>query len=1076
MSPCVAVIGRERAKAVSTNAQDYSLASGHKRFLMPLWTTTSAIPTSSSWARGLALCNMAALVGNIVAIIYLNRFRELALCPDVQIGSAILSVLALLGHLSITAWLTYSAVKFNSYPPPFDQMPLSTSLRTPIPTQSGGLTESLIATSNSLNSGPQESDDLKIDPPKMCCSRQPNRALAITVLAISFFPVFLIYLVSSAMAWVRGTTISDGNASLQLDGLLHDTLVSRAEKGVVRIEATNEHDLYFTQGAAHAATRLWQMEFQRRVGAGRLAEAVGEGGIEIDKLFRTLGVYSAAERDYNYLDEDTKNTIQAYCDGVNSYINKAVNSGQHYLPIEFVALGFKPDTWRPADSLVWSKIMSWDLSLNLNDEYQRYRWLVTKNITKERINVLKPPYDLSRFPTVLSDDDIAANLLTEPMQSNSFAASMLSDGMEAALLRLFKEHSSHKADRQHASPTPPIKHENHQVFTSTISLIFSSLRFVGHSFRSVFGHATNEPCASTATTSATPRGTLRKNTKIGASNNWVVHGNRTLSGKPLLCNDPHLQLLSPSIWQLTHLDCPSCQPSGLETIGASFIGLPGIVIGRNNHIAWGVTNTGADVQDLYILTEKDGDSSSYLFDGEYLPYNITSTVIKVKGGKDIPFIVRSSRFGPVITDNDVYDSLGGPPLSLRWVSIDPLIADTTFSSFRCLNRAVNYTQFRECLSSYIAPSQNFIFADTEGDIGYQMPGWIPLRHPDHSGAYPVPGDTSQFDWQEKVPFDDLPRTLNPPEGFIVSANNRVTPPSYKYNLTVDWDSGSDGYRAKRITQMIQETPLLTPDDMARIQTDYTSLAQRDLAQALYNVSDSLFREGGGGLAIRNLLFRFDGRLIVGSQMATLWADVLGQLSQLANAEIGTWVNIVFLLNALESDAAGSSDPACLALSFSSCAAFAANALDTVADMRGVSEAGDLKGVPAWGIDIHKLNIEHAVLSASPLACVADRIEAHGGDEFTINVGGYSGEKYAQDHGPSYRQIVDLASPDASRFVHPMGVDGAPFSFDDGSDGVSAFAPSGSYDDLLPLWLNGDYVPMSMSSPPDTSKLTMRFSP
>jgi len=1042
---------------------------------MPLWTTVSTIQSSSSWARGLALCNIAALIGTIVAIIYLNRFQQLSLCPDVQIGSAILSVLTILGHLSITGWLTYSAVKFNSYPPPFDQS-LSTSERSLVPTQSGGITESLIAsTSNSLNSSPLE-NELKIEsnPTKSCCS---GKAIAITGLITAFLPVFILYVISSAMAWIRGTTIADANASLQLSGLLHDSTVSRAEKGIVRIDALNEHDLYFTQGVAHAATRLWQMEFQRRVGAGRLAEAVGEGGIEVDKLFRTLGVYEAAERDYNNLDEDTQSTILAYCEGVNEYINKAVNSGQHYLPIEFVALGLKPEIWKPADSLVWSKIMSWDLSLNLNDEYQRYRWLVSKNITKERINILKPPFDTSRFPTVLSDADITANVQTEKRQSNTFATSLLSDGMEAALLRIFKEHSSHQDNKHTSYKSATSTHQKHQLRTSSVFSIFSSLQFLGSSFRSLTGLGTKLPCAS-ASNSEIPRGTLRRNTKIGASNNWVVHGNRTLSGKPLLCNDPHLQLLSPSIWQLTHLSCPSCESSGLEAIGASFIGLPGIVIGRNKRIAWAVTNTGADVQDLYIMTEKDGDSSSYLFDGAYVPYNISSTVIKVKDGKDILFQVRSTRFGPVITDNGVYDSLGGPSLSLRWVSIDPTIPDTTFSSFRCLNRAANYSGFRECLSTYVAPSQNFIFADTEGDIGYQMPGWIPQRNPDHTGGFPVPGDSAQFDWKERVPYDDLPRTLNPPEGFIVSANNRVTPPSYKYNLTVDWDSGSDGYRAKRISQLIQESPLpLTPDDMVRIQTDYTSLAQRDLAQALYNVNDTLFREGGGGIVLKNLLYQFDGNLIVGSQIATLWADVLGQLSQLANREVGNWVNMVFLLNALESDAIGSTDQACLALSFTSCAAFAANALDVVADMRGISASGSLNQVPAWGIDIHKLNINHAVLSASPLACVADRIESHGGDDFTINVGGYSGNMYEQDHGPSYRQIIDLASPDASRFVHPMGVDGAPFSFDDGSDGVSSFAPSGSYDDLLPLWLEGNYVPMSMAAViPDTSRLTMRLSP
>jgi penicillin amidase len=297
---------------------------------------------------------------------------------------------------------------------------------------------------------------------------------------------------------------------------------------------------------------------------------------------------------------------------------------------------------------------------------------------------------------------------------------------------------------------------------------------------------------------------------------------------------------------------------------------------------------------------------------------------------------------------------------------------------------------------------------------------------------------------------------------------------------MDWDSGSDGYRAKRITQMIKEAPYgsLTASDMQQIQTDYLSLAQRDLAIALYNLSDNLFRVGGGGKVVKNLLYNFDGHLSVGSQVATLWADVLSELGKLANKEVGeNWQNMVFLLNALSSDISGTSDPACISSSFSSCAAFAANALDIVADMRGITSGSEnLNMIPAWGIDIHKLKIEHAVLSSSPLACVADRIESHGGDGFTINVGSYSDDGYDQTHGPSYRQIIDLATPDLSLFVHPMGLDGAPFSYDNDDDRISAFNPSGSYDDLLPLWLEGNYVSMSMNGKENSNRLTMRFSP
>jgi penicillin amidase len=270
----------------------------------------------------------------------------------------------------------------------------------------------------------------------------------------------------------------------------------------------------------------------------------------------------------------------------------------------------------------------------------------------------------------------------------------------------------------------------------------------------------------------------------------VVSGNNSTRGKPLLANDPHLELMAPSLWYLMHLQAPA---AGVDVIGATFPGLPGVVIGRNGKVAWGVTNTGVDVQDLYVM-EADGDKN-YVFDGVSKPYDVRAEVIRVAGGADVTLPVRSSVHGPVVTDAGTGDGIVGSDvfglgatLCLRWVSVDPSVVDTTFAAFYGLQFARNFTEFRDALRDWVAPSQNVVFAGDEGEggageIGYQMPGWVPMRNLSFThGAWPVPGNSSQYTWLPESPwgFDALPCTLNPKRGFVVRAEapRRATPPPH----------------------------------------------------------------------------------------------------------------------------------------------------------------------------------------------------------------------------------------------------------------------------------------------------------
>ena len=266
-----------------------------------------------------------------------------------------------------------------------------------------------------------------------------------------------------------------------------------------------------------------------------------------------------------------------------------------------------------------------------------------------------------------------------------------------------------------------------------------------------------------------------------------MHGNLTGGGKPLLCSDPHLALLAPSLWLLFHLEVANGTQDGapLSLIGTTFAGAPGIVIGRNQHIAWGVTNTGADVQDLFVIPANESDLPA----GRTIISRVER--FEISGGDAEFRTIRTvSGIGPIITDNGLQAS--SHTLALKWVSIDPTVRDTTYEAFSLLNTATTFDEFRDALRHYVAPAQNFVFASATGDIGYQIPGKIPNRQDNVTGLFPTPL-ASLAPWPSYVAFDDLPFTKNPAKGFIATANNRAVPSCFKTHVTCDWDEGSNGY-------------------------------------------------------------------------------------------------------------------------------------------------------------------------------------------------------------------------------------------------------------------------------------------
>ncbi len=298
------------------------------------------------------------------------------------------------------------------------------------------------------------------------------------------------------------------------------------------------------------------------------------------------------------------------------------------------------------------------------------------------------------------------------------------------------------------------------------------------------------------------------------SNNWVVDGSKTATGKPLLANDPHLGIQMPSIWYEVGL-----HGGGFDVVGVSFPGVPGVIIGHNQRIAWGVTNVGPDVQDLFIEKINPDNPHQYEFEGRWVDMEVVREEIKVKGQEPVTVDVRITRHGPII--NDVVSDLD-QPLAFRWTALD---GGALFGSVFDIDQADNWEEFRTALRKWAAPSQNFVYADVDGNIGYQMPGQIPIRAKGQ-GLVPVPGWTGEYEWTGYIPFDELPSVYNPPTHFVATANNKVVPDDYPYFISYEW---SAPYRAERIVSQLQASDNLTIDDFRDIQADTTSIPGQRLA-------------------------------------------------------------------------------------------------------------------------------------------------------------------------------------------------------------------------------------------------------
>jgi penicillin amidase len=373
------------------------------------------------------------------------------------------------------------------------------------------------------------------------------------------------------------------------------------------------------------------------------------------------------------------------------------------------------------------------------------------------------------------------------------------------------------------------------------------------------------------------------------SNNWVVNGSHTKSGKPLLANDPHLAHSIPSVWYMIHLKAP-----GLDVTGVSLPGLPFVLLGHNQHIAWGMTNTGPDVQDLYIEKFDSRDPRKYLHNGQWEDADLRDESIKVRGRGDYHFTFKVTRHGPVISHD------GNRDLALQWTLLIPHAVRLPFFH---INQASNWQDFTAALRDFNVPMQNCVYADAEGNIGYYAAGLVPIRK-QGNGAVPVPGSTDDYDWTGFIPFDDLPHSFNPPSGMIATANGRIVPDNYPYFITARWEAP---FRTARIFQLLREGGSFTSSDMLRIQTDILSLEDEWLAKQLLAAAGKQLPSSPAAQFALQVLQGWDGEARTDST-ATLVLEVTRRalLTRILKSKLGDdlsgyrWpLSTMFLQNVLD---------------------------------------------------------------------------------------------------------------------------------------------------------------------------------
>ena len=769
------------------------------------------------------------------------------------------------------------------------------------------------------------------------------------------------------------------DGTITLNGLQDEVQIYRDEYGVPHIYASNQDDLFFAQGYITAQDRFWQMEFWRHIGMGRISEIAGEATIDQDKFIRTMGWNRMAEDYIDYYDQEAPEFI-AILDAYSAGVNAYIDENRDTLPLQFQILGLVNEPWEIEP---WQPVhtVAWGI-------------VMSDNLSGNWSNELTR----ARLYQELGQETVDALLPGYPYHNRPVIAATADQVNEQAAVNLDTK-SSTLIDWQ----------------TVNTSLI-------------------GQPPSLALTSEYDPN--------IG-SNNWVISGEHTDTGMPLLANDPHLGVQMPSIWYEVGLHAPDYNVRGF-----SFAGVPGVIIGNNENIAWGVTNVGPDTQDLFIEKRNPENPNEVDFMGNWEEMEIIQETIKVNGGEDVVLPVYITRHGPII--NELVDDDLTDPLALQWTAQEP---SRILQSVVLLNQAQNFEDFREALSYWDTPSQNVIYADKQGNIGYQTPSRIPIRK-NGSGLVPVPGWTGEYEWEGFVPYDELPTLYNPDDGVIVTANHAVVDEEYPHFLAYDWADGDRGLRIENmIAERISNGGKINANDIAAIQFDSKSLPAETWVPLLTRLTsddaqvqaalDQLrgwdFQERTDSVpaALFELFYLNLFKNVLADDVGEENVDIFGGrdifMYELADDPESIWWDDVTTSETETADM----------IMLQSMAEGVAWLAENV--------GGNMDG---WNwAEIHTITFKDGVLGASgvaPIEAIFNRgpYPLDGGSDLVNATNWKRSQPAIVTWYPSMRMIVDMSDYDANQTVLPTGQSGHPFS--------------PHYDDQIPLWLNGELHPMLWS--------------
>ncbi len=803
--------------------------------------------------------------------------------------------------------------------------------------------------------------------------------------------VLLLIAAIAGVLWLRSAVqaaLPQLDGDVHLAGLSAPVTVRRDAHGVPHIEAAAQADLFVAQGYVTAQDRLWQMDASRRAANGDLAEILGRSLVNNDKTQRVLQIRITAQRVYARLPAATRTVLDDYARGVNLYIAQCERSNT--LPAEFRLLGYRPEPWTGVDSVSTGLMMVETLD--------------------------------SRLTTKISRAHVEAKLNENPQLAPQLIADLYPVGS-------WRDHppTGIKVDLSAPQPQPPPSKKDDDEDDEN-----SNVRLAPAPAASSFA-ANNEP----ASTLAVPSQNDCDSCAFG-SNNWVVAGSHTASGKPLLSNDMHLTLREPDTWYMADLYSPGGNGApGFHAAGVTLPGLPLIVAGHNEHVAWGFTALYADVQDLY--TEKlDGKGNYEGNDAQWHPLAVDRETIRVRGGRDVVVDIESTEHGPLL---DPILAAGDPPIALKWTLYDPSL--NTLPLYE-MDTASNWTEFSASLMQWSWPTQNLVYADDQGHIAYHAIGKVPVRGHGWLFDKPLPHDEMdlRFEWiiqdnkrdaqghstvyfdtlHPYIPFDQMPNAFDPPSGFLATANSRVTTDKSPYPLTDNW---ADPYRIERIYKSLDGRDQLTPADMLAVQTDIYSEVDQEMGHRFaYAIDHTPGPEGNGDPAMRqaaDLMRSWDGRLTIDSAAASLVTQTRAALwPMILEPRLGNvaadyhWSESNFA----EEEIVMHAKPAWLPKSYTNW-----DALLTAAVRKGMTSGNAPGNLDDWTYGSwHVVDIEHPL---APFLPFISRMAGTGpqpqsGDGTTV-------KQVGRTLGPSQRFTMDWSNIDGSTENIVLGESSNPFS-------------------------------------------------